>query len=75
MKPQENHNASPPSDKYLAAWKFQSMFSHSIVLYNNRARLLEVRRFNIYFLDISLDFFVIYHSKNCVFKIVLPILT
>ena len=59
MKPQENHNTSPPSDKYLAAWKFQSVFSHFIVLYNNWARLLAVRRFNIYFLDISPEFFVI----------------
>ena len=52
-------NTSPPSDKYLAAWKFQSMFSQSVVLYKNLARLLEVRRFNIYFSDISLEFFVI----------------
>ena len=68
MKPQENHNASPMSDKYLAAWKFQSMFSHSIVLYNNRARLLEARRFKVYFLDISLEFFVIIDlsfKKSC----------
>ena len=53
MKPQENHNASPPSDKYLAVWKFESMFSHSIVLYNNWVCLQEERRFNIHFLDIS----------------------
>ena len=54
MKPQENHNGSPPSDKYLAALKFETMSSHAIVLCNDRARLLvEVRRFNIYFLDIS----------------------
>ena len=68
MKPQENHNASPMSDKYLAAWKFQSMFSYSIVLYNNRARLLEARRFKVYFLDISLEFFVIIDlsfKKSC----------
>ena len=53
MKPQENHNGSPPSDKYLAALKFETMSSHFIVLCNNRARLLEVRRFHIYILDIS----------------------
>ena len=34
MKPQENHIASTLSNNYVAAWKFQSMFSHSIVLYN-----------------------------------------
>ena len=50
MKLQENHNASPPSVKHLAALKFQlcSVIPLFSILLNNQAHLLEVRRFSIY---------------------------